>query len=140
MLYIQQYFTSSFKDVARSIRGEFLLPFPFWACKPSSLLKWVNFHVVQMNLSWVFSLSYWLFHMGCCVVVCPMKHLIFGSCLNILPLDLTMNSIYNQVAFFWYHDWKGSFSEFLNLLQVPLFLDFSPSLQVCIQLPFLGKP
>jgi hypothetical protein len=29
MSYIQQYFTSSFKDVAKSIGGEFLLPFPF---------------------------------------------------------------------------------------------------------------
>jgi hypothetical protein len=29
MLYIQQYFTSNFKDVAKSIENEFLLPFPF---------------------------------------------------------------------------------------------------------------
>jgi hypothetical protein len=51
-----------------------------------------------------------------------------------------MNSINNQVAPFWYHDWKGSFLGFLNLLHVPPFLDFSPGLQVCIQLPFIGKP
>jgi hypothetical protein len=79
--------------------------------------------------------------MGCCVVVCPMKHLIFGSCLNILPLDSTVNSIDKQVAPFYYHDWKGSFSGFLNLLHVvPPFFDISSSLQICIQLPFLGKP
>ncbi len=29
MLYIQQYFNNSFKDAAKSIEGEFLLPFPF---------------------------------------------------------------------------------------------------------------
>jgi len=29
MLYIQQYFISSFKDAAKSIEGEFFLPFPF---------------------------------------------------------------------------------------------------------------
>jgi hypothetical protein len=29
MLYIQQYFTSNFKDVAKSIENVFLLPFPF---------------------------------------------------------------------------------------------------------------
>jgi hypothetical protein len=29
MLYIQHYFTNSFKDAAKSIRGGFLLPFPF---------------------------------------------------------------------------------------------------------------
>jgi hypothetical protein len=29
MLYIQQYFNSNFKDVAKSIENEFLLPFPF---------------------------------------------------------------------------------------------------------------
>jgi hypothetical protein len=28
MLYIQQFFTSSFKDVTKSTKGEFLLPFP----------------------------------------------------------------------------------------------------------------
>jgi hypothetical protein len=133
MLYIEQYFISSFKYATKNIEGEFLVPFPFWACKPSSLLKWVNLHVVQMNLTWIFSLFYRFFHMGCCVTVCPMKHLIFGSCMNILPLDLTVNSIYNQVTPFWYHDWKGFFSGFLNLLQVFPFLDFFPSLQVCIQ-------
>jgi len=69
-----------------------------------------------------------------------MKYLIFGSCLNILPLDLTMNSIYNRVTPFWYHDWKGSFLKFLNLPHVPPFLNFFPNLQVCIQLPFLSKP
>ncbi len=132
MLYIQHYFTNSFKDVANNIRGGFLLPFPFWACKPSSLLKWVNLHVVWLNLTWVFSLLYCLFHMGCCVIVCPMKHLIFGSCLNILPLDLIVNSINNHVTPFWYHDWKGSFLRFLNLLQIHPFLDFSRGLQVCI--------
>jgi hypothetical protein len=29
MLYIQQYFISSFKDATKNIGGEFLLPFPF---------------------------------------------------------------------------------------------------------------
>ncbi len=77
--------------------------------------------------------------MGCYVTVCPMKHLIFGSCLNIPPLDLIVNSINNQVAPFWYHYWKGFFSGFLNLLHVLPFLDFFPGLQVCIQLPFLSK-
>jgi hypothetical protein len=35
---------------------------------------------------------------------------------------------------------KVLFLGFLNLLHVPLFLDFSLSLKVCIQEPFIGKP
>ncbi len=91
------------------------------------------------------------FNLGSFIILLPFSHGLlcynmsnetsnFGSCLNILPLDLIVNSIDNHVAPFWYHDWKGYFSRFLNLLQVHPFLDFSPSLQVCIQLPFIGKP
>jgi hypothetical protein len=64
MLYIQQYFINSFKDAAKSIKGEFFLPFPFLSLQTFLFPKMGESSCSPNEFNLGFSLSYCLFSHG----------------------------------------------------------------------------